>query len=390
MTDKFYLTETQALIVTDTDKEKKEKNLCDIKINYPYPLYLNRRMECALVKLICPTELKADSDDLFDIQLHLKYFDLNEDEVAPPLTNDDWDGVKEKTIDYSFRAANIDAKDIRDKINSINESMRIESVRFWERRYNQSYKADRIKDYKTDEDYLKAVSAIDSKWTDMDLEDNHKDYWVTLYKYQPLQFFQNETNDSKGKWFFKPGYFFLGSTNRPYGKTDTVAIHLIAYVSYNHLFHKALNIDESKYPLVEFIPEGYNVDKEDAFVKKVYGKFPSEPMKRYTKYSDEALPINYSYTMIVLQPDIIYVYCDIIVESHVNSQKVNILQTFLNDKDQTKKMQTIEFKNIIHIPLRVEEILSITIQFRDKRGEIVHYKEGSVTAFFELRPIEHL
>ena len=75
----------------------------------------------------------------------------------------------------------------------------------------------------------------------------------------------------------------------------------------------------------------------------------------------------------------------------MNDQKVNILQTFLSEKKVSDNdIRSIEFENLIYIPLRIDEITSISIQLRDMKGALIYYDKGALNCVLIIRPIEHI
>ena len=192
---------------------------------------------------------------------------------------------------------------------------------------------------------------------------------------------------------FIPG--FVGLNKFKNQSSYKQGIHLYAYITYNERLHKCLGLKEENYPQMEYFPAGYipESDEESKYLKtlmgdpipklyvKVKGKFDAPP---------ESSPVKFLPEFMIYKPNLIYIYCDIVTESQVVNQKVNILQDFLLDSNPDKEMITVEFKNLIYIPLCVEDITSITLQFRDHLGELCFYKKGSISAFIILRPIEHL
>jgi hypothetical protein len=150
---------------------------------------------------------------------------------------------------------------------------------------------------------------------------------------------------------------------------------LIGYVVFSKALHGALKFDEDKYPL--------NIYSEKEIPDQVYKHLIR---KIDTSNLDEKI----GNLEIGIPPEIIYIYCDIIIDSYKNDKKVNVLQLFSPKYNTQTKFLSMDFKNLIYMPVRFDEIHSITIELRDRFGRLLQYKRGGITVILKLRPIEHI
>ena len=377
MDDKYYLSEQQTLFISDDEVKREENGLfpCAFTINYPRSLFLNKRMEASLVKLHCPSKLTAKNYEIFELKLQMKFFDLPQNMIAPNQSAN-WDGIKTKTIDYSFPYLNYNREEFKKILFKINKKMVIEPKKFWNQRYPYPNKVpENIKAIVTNpifEDFSNPLTeeSVEVEIYDIRLLSNvSTDTMVTYYSSTPSSFaLINECYRTGGKYYRK-------------------SLHLAAYITYNELLHDAMGLKKEHYPIMKYEPNGYIIQKDDYWKTKL-----TVGDKSYIKIQrhNNDWPIKFIYTPHFYDPTLIHIYCDIIVESPVGTQKTNILQDFLIEAESTNKMQTINFRNLIYIPLRVEDVTSISLEFRDHKGELCFYKDGFISAAINLRPIEHI
>jgi hypothetical protein len=82
-----------------------------------------------------------------------------------------------------------------------------------------------------------------------------------------------------------------------------------------------------------------------------------------------------------------FIYCNIIKESHIGNQKVNILRVFPREKSDQHNVSYV-FHSLLYIPVRVQSINSITISVRNEMGNIMNI-QGDISALLIFRPIEY-
>ena len=131
MDDKYFLTEHQVMILNDDHVKKEEKTKCEFTINYKKPILLNRRMECALIKLHVPSQLFAKKSNIFELKLHLRFMNVDPEITVFLRESSDFDGETYKTIDYSFPAIEYSKEEITEKLYKINLDMIEQMKKFW-------------------------------------------------------------------------------------------------------------------------------------------------------------------------------------------------------------------------------------------------------------------
>ena len=134
MDDKYYLTEHQVLILNDDHIEKNDFTRCEFTINYAKQIILKRRMECALIKLHCPSELIARPSDCFELKLHLRFVDIDP-EINLPKEAPNFNGITHETIDYYFHPKIDTKEEMIERLYQINLDMIENMIHFWNSRY---------------------------------------------------------------------------------------------------------------------------------------------------------------------------------------------------------------------------------------------------------------
>ena len=374
MEKKFYLKENLTFYVNDDQLNKSLKiKSCDFTHQFHHPIYLNQQMECALVKLSnCPTQVHYLEKNLpkFNITLHFKFFDvpdfIDEPKISPNFID--------TNLEYKFSIPNEDYTGRIDLLKT-----RLIEV--------QNNAFDRIKEF-----WLSKYTGLPypSKdvmpWSDetmIKISNNSEFHFWSPFILAPER---GKKNNFRNIITCVPGYLILSTEKQQIRKSAIVAV---VYYTLNESFHKALGGSDRNFPNYKFIPAGYDNPKTPFFI------WHRNIKKSYFTYKG-----NFSINFKIIQDDFIYerkpyvgtvyVYSDIISESYVCDQRVNILQTFLIEKHTDKDMFDVEFENLIYFPMRIQEITSITIQFRTKTGEILFYSEGSINSVLNLRPIHHI
>ena len=115
------------------------ENKCEISVEYPKPIQLNRQMECALVKMSVPPKLYAvPFDEDLKIHLYVQFFDhqhaLEE--------NINYDGRKLFHFQYNvgFNNENLpqDSQELISKLKSINTEINTQMKTLWGQRYKNT------------------------------------------------------------------------------------------------------------------------------------------------------------------------------------------------------------------------------------------------------------
>ena len=346
--EQYYLNEHLILFLNDDKIIKSHHNKCDYIVNYDKPILLNKLMECALLKLYCPEKLfTLPYGDVFTMELKLWF--IKPPEMFSSFIKTDFKNIYNFSKIYEYKLT--DKKE--DSIKQLKE-MEIKINIQIKKYYNQRHT------YTMDED----PNELQLEFPEI------RFYNVDLY-FTPLKIL-DETN----KLIFRPAQIIMEKTVIQ-NKDILVGI---GYISLNKALHLHLGIDEEKFPMTELVPEGYHLPPNTVYpdYKQYYrNKEPSELDLKQAKH--------------ILLNEQIYLYCDILKESYVNDQKVNILQTFLSEKKVSDNdIRSIEFENLIYIPLRIDEITSISIQLRDMKGALIYYDKGTLNCVIKIRPIEHI
>ena len=171
--------------------------------------------------------------------------------------------------------------------------------------------------------------------------------------------------DKQVKLLGNPGIFWLFMNEKSTTDNDYRRKSAIYWISFNKELHDALGIQESHFPL------GVNkLSKQKQVLPLFLDELNSPIIKRLEPFI----------------PELIFVYSDILKESYVNSDRVNVLRIIPWSKDRN----SMSFKNQIFIPLRIEEMSSITISLRDVSGSKFYYDKGVISLNIMIRPISNI
>ena len=137
----------------------------------------------------------------------------------------------------------------------------------------------------------------------------------------------------------------------------------VAYIYFNfdYQLHEILGFNVNVFPNVE-----------------IFNNVPTQIDEGYATFSPDLYYFN-----------TIYVYTDIVKETYVGDQKVNILKVFAK-KASDNDITIYSFENIFYVPLRLEEISSIKIQICDSNGQVATYDKGDITLTLCIRPIKYI
>jgi hypothetical protein len=358
--DQYYINENFYLFVND-EFNKSENNIkkCDFNISFDKPIILNKQMECALVKLCNPTNLYSYmGNKKVKLTLNVCFQDTDATDQAGGLIYDsDFRKEIERMLvpDYSkefYLDINTDEEEkIINSLNNIAEEMNLYIKRLW----NRAFPKTSIK-----------ISDNEPKVSlDLSTQGSPKLHPPNFLEYKPLEIINTNKEIT-----LEPARVII-NTIQTSGHKE---IALVGYIIVNKSFHNILGIDESKFPLNEYFAAGYDPNPNPLNVLRMF------------VITKGKLPLNINKNLIKIVPDIIYIYCDIVSESYVRNQKENILQLYVLENSTKKDIETISFENLIYIPLRVDEINSITIQMKNKDGQILYYDRGNINAVLKIRP----
>ena len=82
----------------------------------------------------------------------------------------------------------------------------------------------------------------------------------------------------------------------------------------------------------------------------------------------------------------IYIYTDIVKETHCGNVKANILRVLLTKLLTGEELVDYSFDNLMFIPLLIQEIHSIKISCADSTGITPTYEQGYISLSLLLRP----
>ena len=348
--DKYYLEDHVYLMVNDDKNGPKEDGTktCDFTCSFDKTIQLSRSMECALVKLHCPRKMLVYEwpEEAF-IELKVKYIiDLPDWNGRPnaflTLKDNPRPVGDEFTFRYDINLSSFTKQELINQLIEITNQMNDEMAFVWKMRYKNLLPRD--------------------------LRKGQIPYPTIIHR--KIKIIQN------GK--FQPEDGRIKVVDFPSRIKDKIyqEIALIAYFNFSEKLHQYLNLGVD-YPLSEYIPGGFapGLNNRDESLDKIYVRVKS--------IASNDIKIKET------DVNLVYVYCDIIMESLINEQKANILQTFVLDTNSSEDgMQTIESRELQFISLRVDYISSITIQLCDSERRVLNYKKGRLCCVLKLRPIE--
>ena len=172
-------------------------------------------------------------------------------------------------------------------------------------------------------------------------------------------------------------YPYPHNKNKPTGTlrgyTEEHVLRAIYFFEISKELHETFGYSLDQYPLFEY---------DDAKEKEFFW-----PAKEYFDYLIKHHKPKYK-TILEIDNDTLYVYCDILKESYVGNMKANILRIFPTNKTSNEEDVTYTFHNLIFIPLRVENVDSITISVRNYLGDVIKFEGNDISVLLEFRPIE--
>lgn len=362
------------LIICMNNNNKSDSKQCEITINFDKPLHLRRKMEVALVKLSLPNDLYTSSlEDEMIFTLNIEFL-----RVADKYLEEDYSDGNSFVENYSFNLKRMgityplsvsDKKKIFDKIQDITKKMNIKFKKIW----NKIHKLRTVNVEENDE----MVDDIQFTFEKDDVQPSIEFY--ALLTYRKLEIIVNSNNNDV--LVMKQGEFIIKILDK-HNIVFTSHFKAVGYVTMNEALHQLLSQTTDNYPISTFHPNGFaTVPRSEDALLMLEQQF-------ITKKSINPLSFdNYNPNII---PTVVYVYSDIVTESYVDEQKVNLLQIYVQNNVSSNRMDTVEFKNLIYFPLRIDELSSITLQLRDVYGKLLNYDKGNINAILKLRPIEHI
>jgi len=295
------------------------------------PIYLNRRMECSLEEIILPNEIYPSNND-----------------------NSSNNSIITSTKTYHLTLY----------IYYVYISYKLEwKYNVVPSAYHQQHVDKEI--YYDSELYSITANSFDK--LNQKLVKNFKNANLSelnpndLEEFYPLQF---KYNDKSNRYININGKFDIKvEKNINSEKLTQTAAYF--YLIPDQNLHKLLGFAEEMYPHFDFKDNNISFNSPDKFI----AKFPPKIIKTV---------------------DLFYVYCDIIKESFVENNKLNILRIFAKDNASNENIVTYYFNKSLYIPLRVDEIYSIKVSIRNKFAEILNFEKGEIQATLLFRPIEYI
>lgn len=106
--------------------------------------------------------------------------------------------------------------------------------------------------------------------------------------------------------------------------------------------------------------------------------FSKRVLKPY-KLHESDLPVN------IIKVNAIIVECNIITGSFINGDKVHTLHEFSPQVGPGYKIMEVPW-NVIYLPLNTRRISSITLKLIDQDGDLINFREETITARLHLKP----
>ena len=304
-------------------------------------------MECALVKLHCPRKMfvKEWPEDAY-IELMIRFntnlpvwhnqpnASLTTKNPHTILADESW------SERYDINLSALTRQDLINQFDAITEKMNEDMSMIWRMRYKNK----------------------------LPIEYRRGELHYPLIIHNRIKIIQN------GKLEPEDGKILVEDFASPQKIKDEVA--MFAYFNFSEKLHEYLNLGV-EYPLSEYVPLGFEPDPNGKYknISKLFVRVKSIPSNEIKIRETDV--------------NLVYVYCDIIMESLINEQRANILQTFVLDSNSSEdEMQTIESRELQFIPLRVDYISSLTIQLCDSERRVLNYEKGRLCCVLKLRPIE--
>ena len=413
----IHLKETSVIYLNKNFIENS--NDCEMITNFQKTIQLDRTMECGLCDIILPANIyakeveKIDSIDLnklksldLKMELHFKF------ENWTFQTTDDIDPLDPYDRDIHFIYTNIQRKKFKDSLDArLKERKKIYTLQIEENftkealiaKINAIVNSEIMKDLgelfeKEDFDpkvfddsgepipEVSSVNKLKLEFTDdqilfefgeiyfryiSEVEDRR----INNIRNNPMKYYSDEFESEE-----ETLEEFVANKIAKIMRGERAAIF---WINFNKDLHDLLGISEENFPIVKTIKEPSAAD--------VFSFSNMAPVKWDFKYKEKydykvVIPTRTTITEKKSYPDVIYIYTDIVKDSLVGSQKVNILKIVSLAKNKTFYM----FSNVNFIPLRVENIDSITVSLRNHLGESIYFDEGFISLTLLIRPIEHL
>ena len=391
--------DTFHMYLSNRDGETSES---EFTVQFPRLIELHRPMECALIEANFPSKIETSTfTNSYEIKLKCIYFKSDNKNFLAEVEKVE----KVTEIDkYIIEPGNYTLKKLFDRLKTIN-ALANQFIDLKNNEHNTQQNLMTSVAKSTTVEYPRMIlwrgskvrilgGAMINKYEPMNFElvispgieheqwDVHNTTRNLLYgkiknkitKKNHLYDTYTEAGQLKYKIDPYPGPY---GKNKPSGTlrgyTEEEVLRAIYFFEISQELHELFGYALDQYPLYE-----YDEKKEINFF------WPSNLYDEYLIRSIIQNPVK-----LEIDVDTLFVYCDILKESYVGNMKVNILRIFPRIKSSIEDKITYNFNNLVFIPLRVENIDSITISIRNYMGEKIKFDGNDISLLLEIRPIEH-
>jgi len=355
--DKYYSNENCIICVND---ETENKKLCEFSVQFDKTLIFDQKMEMALLKVCSPKKIFNYGDN-YELCLTMMFIKQKARRGIEIYSKSKISSNIKILHSFNFEIEENLHRNLNDvfvdKIKNINYEMNI----LFKEKWNEVYPNVQIP---VPGEEVKTIN------------------WGPLGRrkllFSPIRIF--EWNKGKKNLSMKAGKFkvetpyippFSGGKGRK-AEYNTVAI---AFVTFNKKLHLTLGQDENNFPIAKLNESGIDPNnlnsKTPIYVKK-----------------QNLLPFKLNLSKKENFPAMIYVYMNNICDSYINDKKKSLIQTYICSHN-TKASESIEFEQLLYIPMNCEEIHSISINLFDEKQRELFY-EGNFSFIIHLRPIHQL
>ncbi len=286
--------EDKVMIMTDNFNVDSVKK-CHLICNLTKPIEFKSDMECSLVKIFVPEKLHSYSGSELYFNLHANFHMTHYPLIHQ--SNTIMHLKKKFPLDFkNFNDPNHE-KILMETINQKCEEMNRMMIKIW----NDKYAYENIN--MIDEN-------SDGRIYDMMYDTPKRSGAITVRKLKIL----SKTNSSIE---LSP---FMVIVDRRQGNPIKVTkshIALDGYITFSEKLHELLGQSVKNYPIATHEPKGFTSGNEFPNIDKLFRAYIKMKISEPMKYNIDGIKIF---------PNTIFVYCDIIHETFVNSQKANILQ----------------------------------------------------------------
>ena len=371
--DQYFLYENYNVFLSDHEiTENNSVKNGEFTIDFSKPINFNRKMECSLVQLTCPKIFHPSPHygKRMRVELEIKFTEFEEDAYETYGFNR-WKQVPFENFihfEYDVDLEFFTAKAMVDKLKEISELINFDVKYYFNVKYfwlNSGGDTDKLEPDSQENVENRPVyksTGFPGLSKPIQTAKLHFTPFEIFYQLDPPAVLKNLAN--------------IRIENMSGDKRQFICETV---VKFNKPLHDILGLEENLFPISHWV---------DMPISTTYSQ------KNYATTVDKKSGIHelkINEIDVNEKPELLFVYTDIICESYIGDRKANLLNIVPIDKNPNEdKLQTIQIDNPLYIPLRIEEIFSITISIRDQLGRSLKYMKGYITALLKLRPIEHI